>query len=163
MYSREKQTSISRYASTRDYIPGLSENILEFKIDPFISLPMFIEHYISRSGYFVQDSSMIALVEVDFGETKNVYYINVADTSIVPITSQFKSKLKNPIQGSHSASQANRSSSTEISFSRGIENRDTYLIDYISENEVFKLIQKNNPDQTISKSTLFAIVPDLQY
>jgi hypothetical protein len=155
-----KQTDIVRYASARDYIPGLSENILEFKIDPFISLPMFIEHYISRSGYFVQDGSQIALVGVDLGGTKSVYYINVADTSIVYITSQFKSKLKNPIQGPLLASQANRTSSTEISFSRGIENRDLYLIDYISENEDFRLHQKNKLDQTISKSTLFAIVPD---
>jgi hypothetical protein len=154
------QPLISRYASTRDYIPGFSENILEFKIDPFISLPMFIEHYIIRSGYFVQDSSQIALVGVDLGETKNVYYINLADTSIVHITSQFRSKLKNPIQGPLSASQANKSSSTEISFSCGIENRDLYHIDYISENENFRLLQKNKPDQTISKSTFFAIVPD---
>jgi hypothetical protein len=157
---QEEQTRIGRYASTRDYIPGLSENKLEFKIDPFISLPMFINQYIYRVGYFVQDGSQIALVGIDLGETKNVYYINVADTSIIQITSQFRSNLKNPILGLHSASQANRSSSTEISFSRGIENRDLYFIDYINENEVFRLIQKNNPDQTISKSTFFAIVPD---
>jgi hypothetical protein len=99
-------------------------------------------------------------VGVDLGETKNVYYINVADTSIVNITSQFKSKRKNRIQEPLPVWQDDRSSSTEISFSRGIENRDIYLIDCISENENFRIIQKNKPDQAISKSTLFAVVPD---
>jgi hypothetical protein len=157
---REQQTKIGRYASIKDYIPGLSENKLEFKIDPFISLPMFIKQYIYRSGYFVQDDNQIALVGIDLGEIKNVYYINVADTSIIHITSQFSSNLKNPIPESHSASNSNRSSTIEISFSRSIENKDQYLIDYIIENEVFRLIQKNNLDQIISKSTLYSIVSD---
>ena len=155
-----EQSDLSRYASTSEYIPGLSENRLEFKIDPFINLPMFIEHFISRSGYFVQDGSHIVFVEVNMGETKNVYYINVADTSIVNITNNFKSKRKIRMQGSLPTWLDDRSSSTVISFSRSIENRDIYLIDCISKYEVFKLIQKNKPDQNISKHTLFAIVPD---
>jgi hypothetical protein len=155
-----EQSDIARYASTKDFIPGLSENRLEFKIDPFIYLPMFIESYINQSGSFVQNGSQIALVGVDLGETKNVYYINVADTSILYITSQFKSKRKNLIQGPLPVWQDDRSSSTEISFSHSIENRDIYLIDCISENENFRIIQKSIPDQTISKSTLFAVVHD---
>ena len=59
---------IGRYASTNDYIPGLSENILEFKIDPFINLPMFAERFITRKGYIVQDGKQIALVRVDLGK-----------------------------------------------------------------------------------------------
>jgi hypothetical protein len=155
-----EQSDISRYASTSEYVPGLSENRLEFKVDPFINLPMFIENYISRSGFFDENGSHIAFVEINMGETKNVYYINVADTSIVNITSSFKSKRKNRMQASLPTWMDDRSSSTVISFSHDIENRDIYLIDCISENEAFKLIQKNKPDQNISKSTLFAVVPD---
>lgn len=157
---QDEQSDISRYASTIEYIPGLSENRLEFKIDPFINLPMFIENYITRSGFFDQNSSHIAFVEVNMGETKNVYYINIADTSIVNITSYSKSKRKIRMQGSLPTWLDDRSSSTVISFSRGIENRDIYLIDCVSENEAFRLIQKNKPDQNISKNTLFAIAPD---
>ena len=155
-----EQSDIARYASTMDYIPGLSENKLEFKTDPFINLPMFIEGYITREGFFEQNGSRIDLVGVDFGETKNVYYINVADTSIIYITSLFKSRHKYRMHGPLPTWQDDRSSSTTISFSRGTENRDNYLIDCVSENEDFRLIQKNKPDQNISKSTLFAVVPD---
>jgi hypothetical protein len=155
-----KQSDLSRYASTSAYIQGLSENRLEFKVDPFINLPMFIENYITRRGFFDENGRHIVFVEVYMGETKNVYYINVADTSIVNITNNFKSKRKIRIQGSLPTWMDDRSSSTVISFSHSIENRDIYLIDCISEYEVFKLIQKNNPDQNISKHTLFAIVPD---
>jgi hypothetical protein len=155
-----EQSDLSRYASTSEYIPGLSENRLEFKVDPFINLPMFIENYITRRGFFDENGRHIAFMEVNMGETKNVYYINVADTSIVNITNNFKSKRKIRIQGSLPTWMDDRSSSTVISFSRSIENRDIYLIDCISEYEVFKLIQKNKPDQNISKHTLFAIVPD---
>jgi hypothetical protein len=157
---QEEQSDIARYATTNEYIPGLPENRLEFNIDPFVNLPMFIERYITRIGFFVQNSSQIAQVGIDMGETENDYYINVADTSIVYITSLFKSRRKNRIQGPLPTWQDDRSSSTEISFSRGIENRDIYIIDCIYENEAFRLIQKNKPDQNISKSTLFAIVPD---
>src|ERR1035437_6205308 len=155
-----EQSDLSRYASTSEYIPGLSENRLEFKVDPFINLPLFIENCITRRGFFDENGRHIAFVEVNMGETKNVYYINVADTSIVNITNNFKSKRKIRIQGSLPTWMDDRSSSTVISFSRSIENRDIYLIDCISEYEVFKLIQKNKPDQNISKHTLFAIVPD---
>ena len=154
------RSDISRYASISEYIPGISENRLEFKVDPFINLPMFIENYITRHGFFDENGSHIAFVEVNLGETKNVYYINVADTSIVSISNNFKSKRKFRIQGSLPTWMDARSSSTVISFSRSIENKDIYLIDHISEYEVFKLIQKNKPDQNISKHTLFAIVPD---
>src|ERR1035437_2964394 len=155
-----EQSDLSRYASTSEYIPGLSENRLEFKVDPFINLPMFIENYITRRGFFDENGRHIAFVEVNMGETKNVYYINVADTSIVNITSYFKSKRKIRMQGSLPTWLDDRSSSTVISFSRGTENRDIYLIDSFSENEDFRLIQKNKPDQHISKNTLFATVPD---
>ena len=157
---RGEQSDIARYASTKDYIPGLSGNLLEFKIDPFINLPMFIEGYITRRGFYEQNGSQIAIVGIDLGETKNVYYINVADTSIIYITSNFKSRRRNRIQASLPTWQENRSFTTEISFSHSIENKDNYIIDCISENEDYRLIQKNKPDQTISKSTLFAIVPD---
>lgn len=155
-----EQSDIARYSSTKDYIPGLSENKLEFNISPFINLPMFIEGYITREGFFEQNGSRIDLVGVDFGDTKNVYYINVADTSVIYITSHFKSRRKYRMQGPLPTWQDNRSSSTVISFSSGIENRDIYLIDFVSEDEDFRLIQKNQPGQNISKNTLFAIVPD---
>jgi hypothetical protein len=157
---QEYQADLARNASTRDYIPGLTENRLELKIDPFINLPMFIEGYINRMGFFDQNGCLIAVVGVNLEETKNVYYINVADTSIVYITSYFKSKSRNRIQGPTTVWQENKSSSTEISFSPAVENRNSYLIDYINENEDFRLIQKNKPDQVISKSTLFAVIPD---
>ncbi len=157
---QDYQPDIYRYASSNENIPGLSENRLEFKIDPFISLPIFIEGYITRRGFFEQNGRQIALVGVDLGETKNIYYIKVADTSIVYINSQSKSKRKEKIPGPLVAWQADRSSSTEISFSPDIKNVNSYLIDYISENEDFRVIQKNKPDQTVSKITFFAIVPD---
>jgi hypothetical protein len=157
---KENQPEISRYASTKEYFPGLSETRLEINIGPYINLPMFIEHYITRMGYFVQNDSQIAMVRVNLGETKNIYYINVADTSIVYITSHFRSKRRNPIQGPLQAWQDDRNFLTEISFSRGIENSDIYHIECISKNENFRLIQKNKPDRIISKSTLFAVVPD---
>jgi hypothetical protein len=153
------QSDISRFASTGEKIPGLTENRLEFKIDPFINLPIFIEGYIRKKGFFEQNGSQIALIEVNLGETTNVYYINVADTSIVYIKSRFKSKNKNRIQGPSPEWQDERSFTTEIYFSAGMENRNNYHIDCISENEDFRVIQKNKPDQTVSKSTLFVIVP----
>jgi hypothetical protein len=154
------QSDIARYASTNDNTPGLTENNLEFKIDPFFNLPMFIEGYINRMGFFEQNGSLIAVVGVNLEETKNVYYINVADTSIVFLTSHSKSKSRNRIQGPLPEWQENKSSLTEISFSSRIENKNSYIIDCINENEDFRLIQKNKPDQTISKSTLFAVIPD---
>jgi hypothetical protein len=157
------QSNITRYASTEGSSPGLIENSLEFKIDPFINLPMFIEGYINRMGFFEQNGSLIAMVGVNLEETKNVYYINVADTSIVYLTSHFKSKSRNRIQGPSTIWQDNKSSSTEISFSPAVENRNSYHIDCINENEDFRLVQKNKPDQVISKSTLFAVIPDSSF
>jgi hypothetical protein len=154
------QSDIARYVSTRDNIPGLTENSLEFKIDPFINLPMFIEGYINRMGFFEQNGNQIAVVGVNLEETKNVYYINVADTSIVYLTSHFKSKSRNRMQGPSTIWQENKSSSTEISFSPGVENKNRYIIGCVNENEDFRLIQKNKPDQTVSKSTLFVVIPD---
>jgi hypothetical protein len=154
------QSDIARYASTNDYIPGLTQNSLEFKIDPFFNLPMFIESYINRMGFFEQNGSLIAVVGVNLEETKNVYYINVADTSIIYLTGHFKSKNMNRIQGPSTVWQNNKSSSVEISFSPDVENKNRYIIDCINENEDFRLIQKNKPDKTVSKSTLFAVIPD---
>ena len=110
------QSDIARYASTNDYIPGLTQNSLEFKIDPFFNLPMFVESYINRMGFFEQNGSLIAVVGVNLEETKNVYYINVADTSIVYLTGHFKSKNRNRIQGPSTVWQNNKSSSVEIFF-----------------------------------------------
>jgi hypothetical protein len=155
-----EQSDLSRYASTNEYLQGLSENRLDFKIDPFINLPIFIENYITRCGLIIENGRHIAFVEINIGETKNEYYINVADTSIVKLTSYFKSKRKIRLQGSLPTWLDDRISSTEISFSQGIENRDHYLIDCISESEAFTLIQKHETDKHISKNTLFAIVPD---
>jgi hypothetical protein len=157
------QSDMARYAATEGYSPGLTENSLEFKIDPFINLPMFIEGYINRMGFFEQNGSQIAVVGVNLGEAKNVYYINVADTSIVYITSHFKSKKKERIHGPSPVWNENKNSSVEISFSPCVENRNSYLISCINENEDFRLIQKNKPDQVISKSTLFAIIPDSSF
>ena len=154
------QSDIARYASTNDYIPGLTQNSLEFKIDPFFNLPIFVESYINRMGFFEQNGSLIAVVGVNLEETKNVYYIKVADTSIVYLTGHFKSKNRNRIQGPSTVWQNNKSSSVEIFFSPDVENKNRYIIDCINENEDFRLIQKNKPDQTISKSTLFAVIPD---
>ncbi|MGD0755142.1 MAG: hypothetical protein ABR927_08795 [Bacteroidales bacterium] len=154
------QSDIARYASTKEYIPGLSENRLEFKIEPFFNLPMFVEGYIKRRGFFEQNGSQIALIEVGLEETKNVYYINVADTSIVYITSHYKSKSRNRIQGPLPVWKDDISSSAEISFSPFVDKRNSYLIDCIYEKEDFRLIQKNKPDQVISKSTLFCVIPD---
>jgi len=157
---QDYQSRISRYTSTNDFIPGLTGNNLEFNVDPYINLPMFIERYITRKAYIMQDSNQIAMIEIDLDKTKNTYYINVADTTILFITSQFKSRNRKRIPGSQSTWQSNKTISTEISFSHDRENKDDYFTDWVSTNEEFRLITKNKPLQTISKSTLFVIVPD---
>jgi hypothetical protein len=157
---QDYQPFISRYASTDDYIPGLTENRLEFKIDPYVNLPMFAERFITRKGYIVQDDKQIAIVKVDLDKTINTYYINVADTSILFISSKFKSGKRERIPGSQSVWQSNKISSTEISFSHNRENTNDYFIDWVCTNEDYSLIKKDKPLQTISKSALFIIVPD---
>ncbi len=157
---RENQSGISRYASTNESIAGLPENRLEFKTDPYVNLPLFIERTVTQRGYFMLNGNRVDVLTIDLGETKNVYYINVADTSVVYISSLFKSRHRNHIEGPSAASQRDRNISTEISFLKGTEDRDIYHLDYISGNEEYTLIQKNKPDQIILKRTLFAVVPD---
>jgi hypothetical protein len=156
----ENQSGISRYASTNESIAGLPDDRLEFKTDPYVNLPLFIERSVTQRGYFMMNGSQVYVLTIDLGDTKNVYYINVADTSIVYITSLFKSRHRNRIEGPSPAWQRDRNNSTEISFSKGAENRDIYHPDYISGNEEYTLIQKKKPDQNILKKTLFAVVPD---
>ena len=151
---------ISRYASTNDYIPGLTGNRLEFNVDPYVNLPFFAERYITRKGYIMLDGNQIAVVKVELGKTQNTYYINVADTCILYITSQFKSRKKNRIPGSQPVRQSNKISSAEIAFSPNGEDKDDYSIDWLIMNEEFRLIHKKKPDQTISKITIFTVIPD---
>ena len=154
------QLDISRYATSNEYIPGLSENRLDFYIDPFINLPIFPEQYITLKRFLIKDGKKIALVRIEMGKTRNTYYINIADSSIVFITSSLKPGKRNKIKGTFPAWQDNRSFSTEISFSYDPENSGDYFIDYISTKEQFRLIRKNKPDQIVSRRTLFAVVPD---
>ena len=151
---------ISRYASTDDNIPGLTGNSLEFKIDPYVNLPMMAEQFITRKGYIMQDSNQIAMVKVDLDKTISTYYINVADTSVLFITCKFKSKKKERIPGSQPVWQRDKVVSADISFSHPAGNTDDYFIDWAIVSEDYSLIEKDKPLQTINKSTLFVVVPD---
>ncbi len=157
---QDYQPSISRYASTVDYIPGLTGNRLEFNIDPYINLPIFAERFITRKSYIVQDGKQIAIVKVDLNKTINTYYINVADTSVLFITSKVRSGKRERIPGSQSLWKSDKISSAEISFSSTIGNKEDFFIDWISTSEEYRLICKNNPRQNISRSIIFVVVPD---
>jgi len=154
------QSSISRYATTADYIPGLTGNRLECKIDPYINLPIMPEQFITRKGYILQDNKQIALVRVDLDKTINTYYIKVADTSVLFITSMFRSRKKERIPGSQSLWQSDKVNFAEISFSHHVGNTDDYFIDWVSTSEDFSLISKNKPRQNVSRSAIFVVVPD---
>jgi CarboxypepD_reg-like domain len=154
------QPVISRYAVSDDHIPGLSGNRLDFKIDPYVNLPIMAERLISQKGYIIQDSNQIAMVRVDLDKTISTYYINVADTSILYIKSTFRSGKKERITGSEPAWQSDRVISAEISFSYHVGNTEDFFIDWASTNEEFKMIRKNTHGQNVSKSQLFAVVPD---
>jgi hypothetical protein len=157
---QDYQPRISRYASSDDYIPGLTGNRLEFKIDPYVNLPIMVERFITRKGYIMQDSNQIAMVRVDLDKTINTYYINVADTSVLYITSRFRSGKKDRIPGTQPLWQSNRFNSAEISFIHPGGNMEDYFIDWVSTSEEFRLISKNKPRQNISRSAIFAVVPD---
>lgn len=159
-YINGYQGEIARFGSTNNPIPGISGNMLGFKIDPFIRLPFIVERYISSKGSFEQDKNLIALVQVGLGETEISYFINVADTSVVYIKKHFESRIRNRLQISQKTWQDDRKVSTEISFSPQVENRSNYQIDCIIENEAFRMIRKKQSDQVISKSTLFTVIPD---
>ena len=154
------QPDISRYATEAEYIPGLSQTMLEIRTDPFLALPMFVEKYFRRTGYFVQDGKRIAMVKIDLGLAKDIYYVNIEDTSLIYFTSRSKSGKKYPVPGSKHTWHDNRYSTTEISFSGGRGLEETCMANYLCQNETFRLIQKDKPDQVISKNTLVAVVPD---
>ena len=157
---QDYQPRISRYASSDDYIPGLTGKRLEFKIDRYINLPIMAERFITRKGYIMQDGNQIAMIRVDLDKTINTYYINVADTSILYITSRFSSGKKERIQGSQPFWQSDKVNSAEISFSHLRGNTEDYFIDWVSTSEEFRLISKNKPVQNISGSTIYVVVPD---
>jgi hypothetical protein len=152
---------VSRYASSDDNIPGLTGNILEFKIDPYVNLPLMAEQFITRKGYILQDGKQVAMVRVDLNETINTYYINVADTSVLYITCKFKSGKKERIPGSQPAWQRDKVLSAEISFSQTTGNTDDYFIDWVRVGEDYSLIMKDKPSQAISKSTFLSLSPIL--
>ena len=154
------QPSISRYASGDDYIPGLTGNRVEFKIDPYVNLPIMVERFITRKGYIVQEGKQIAMIKVDLDKTINTYYINVADTSVLYITSRFRSGKKERIPGSQPEWQSDKVYSVEISFSHPGGNTEDYFIDWVSTSEESRLISKNKPRQNISRSAIFVVVPD---
>lgn len=154
------QSAASRYATTGKVIPGIQGNILEFKIDPFIKLPFFVERYINRTGSFDQNGNRIEVVGFDMGATETIYYINASDTAVIFIKKRTKSKIRSKLQGSLQTWLDNRNTSTEISFSRVAGSRSGYQIDYCLENEAFRLVRKKKPDQIISKSVFFALIPD---
>ncbi len=157
---RDYQPRISRYASSGDNIPGLTGNRLEFKIDPYVNLPIMAEQFITRKSYIMQDSNQIAMVRVDLDKTINTYYINVADSSVLYIASRFRSGKKERIPGSQTIWQRDKVNSAEISFSHSGRNTEDYLIDWVSMSEEFRLISKNKPQQIISRSAIFVVIPD---
>lgn len=157
---RDYQPYVSRYASTDDNIPGLPGNRLDFKIDPYVNLPIMAERFITRKGYIMQDSNQVAMVRVDLDKTINTYYINVADTSVLYITSRFRSEKKERIPGSQPVWQSDKVNYTEISFSHPGGNTEDYFIDRVSTSEEFNLTSKNKHLQRISGSTIFVVVPD---
>ena len=158
---QEYQSGIARFASTGERIPGIPANRLEFNIDRFIRrLSTDIVKYINYTGFFEQDGNRIAFGKLLLGETETVYYINVADTSIMFIRDLLKSEKKYKSGGPLQTLMENRITSTEISFSPCTENNNCYRINCITGNETYILIQKGKPDQTISKSTLFAVITD---
>jgi hypothetical protein len=154
------QPSISRYASTGDYIPGLAGNRLECIIDPYVNLPIMVEQFITRKGYIMQDNRQIAVVRVDLDKTINTYYINVSDTSVLYITSIFRSGKKERIPWSRPVWQSDKVNSAEISFSHPEGNKDDYIMDWARISEEFRLISKNKTWQKISRSAIFVVVPD---
>jgi len=93
----------------------------------------------------LQDDRQIALVRVNLDKTINTYFINVADTSVLFITSRFRSRKKERIPGSKSLWQSDKVNSAEISFSHHVGNPDDYFIEWVSTSEDFSLISKNNP------------------
>ena len=155
-----REPDISRYAATNEYIPGLWEESPEFKIDPFINLPIFVEQYISGKRIILQDGKKLVMIRVNVDNTKNDYYIDISDTSIVSITSIFKLGKKIPIPGSVPMWQDKRELSTSVFFSRDIKGNDNYTLNYVIRKEDFRLTDRKKNDQNVSRSTLFAIVPD---
>jgi hypothetical protein len=157
---RDYQPRISRYASSGDNIPGLTGNRLEFIIDPYINLPMMAERFITGKKYIMQDSNQVAIVKVDLGKTINTYYINVADTSVLYITSRFRSGKKERIPGPDPVWRSDIVNSAEISFSHPGGSTEDYIIDGVSTSEEFRLISKNKPKQILSGSAVFVVMPD---
>jgi hypothetical protein len=154
------QQEISRYASDFDTFPDLTQNNLEFKVDQYINLPVMTERFITRKGYFMQDSSLIAVIRVDLDKTINTYYINVADTSVIYITSSYIHPQQEKIPWSRPLWQKNKKSTSEISFSHLQGNSEKYIVEWAGTTGQFSLINKNKIKHTISKSQLFVVVSD---
>ena len=154
------QPLISRYASSDEYIPGLAGNRLEFRIDPYVNLPIMVEQYMTRKGYIMQDSNQIAMVTINLYKNINTYYINVADTSVLYITSSFRSGKKQRIPRTQPVWQSDKVNSVEISFSHTSGNTRDYLIDWVGSSEEYRLIGKNKTWQNISRIAIFVVVPD---
>ena len=156
---QDYQPGISRYASRDEKIPGLSGNRLEFKIDPWVNLPIMSERFITAKGYIIDNRNQIAVVRVDLDKTINTYYINIADTSVLYITSMFRSDKKEQIQGSEPLWQSDKVITAEISFSHPV-NADGYVTEWVTTREEFRLRSKNNPAQNISRTVVFAAITD---
>ena len=157
---RISHPDLSRYAVEDEYIPGLSEDRLYFNVDPYINLPIFPEKYITLKKFLVKDGQKIVVVRTDIGNTRNIYYINLADTSILYIKGSLMAAKRISVPGSSRAWQDDRVSTAEISFARRPESPESYFIDYAGTDERYRLIQKDKPDQVIARQSYFCIVPD---
>jgi hypothetical protein len=154
------QPCVSRYASTDDNIPGLTGISLEFKTDQWVNLPIMAERFITRKGIIMDDNNQIAMIRIDLDNTTNTYYINVADTSVLYITSTGRAGKKARIPGFQTVWQSDIVNSLEISFNRTVGNTGDYFIDFVSTGEEFSLISKNKLRQKVSRNTIFVVVPD---
>ncbi len=106
---QKDQSDIARYASNEVHVTGLSQNSLDFKIDPLFNLPMFIESYITRRGFFEQNDSPIALIEIGLQEPK------MHITLMLPILQLYISQaILNPKAGRKSRYPIRNGSLTEV-------------------------------------------------
>jgi len=156
---RVSHPEIARYAKPVSNFPWLSDYSFSFNVDPYINLPLFPEKYITLKKYLFQDGKKIAVVRIDLENMRNIYYINVADTSLIFIKGSTIRKKRVRMKGSLQAWQKNRSTTAEISFRCRPDSTGDYYIDYAFFGEQYKIAEKKMEDRTVRKKSFFAVVP----
>jgi hypothetical protein len=150
---------LSRYASSDEFIPGLTGNDPEFTTERFFSMPILPERYITRKGYFVMDGKQVAIVKVDLDYMVNTFFISVPDTSVIFINSLLKAPKKINIPGPEKMQKIKAITSAEIAFSYD-DALSTYFVSWAGISEEYLLESRNKNAQKINRRTLHALVPD---